>query len=185
MYPLVIRPRTLAELHTCLSLQREGNLIELGGLGWIASDFVASIEQRAGIIASLCDPNIAITHVGAYWVYTGITTVELSRSLHLCSISGKHSKGYPRMKIGIEDIAKIGSTYITTMERTVIDILRNDLATGTEALCAMLRLGASFDRILHLAQQLKNHPGMRKVREVLFQFPDEVIKTINSHSVSD
>lgn len=168
----------------CLSLGNEGNLIELGGLGWIPADYVATIEQRARIVNALCGSDIVITHVGAYWIYTGIPTVELSRSLHIRNSSMTSAKRHPRNNIPPEDIAIICSTQLTTKERTIIDLLRDDLAIGMEALCLLMRSGASFDHVLHIAQRLKNNPGMRNVRELLYQLPTDVIENINSHHAS-
>ncbi|WP_211080713.1 hypothetical protein [Arcanobacterium buesumense] len=166
-------------------LTTSGLLVELGGIGWIARNYVLTETQRAGLIGAIHGSKVIVSHVGAYWIYTGKTSIELTRSIHLMSHPDMATTKYPRQIYPVTDLVMLGSTTLTTKERTAIDLLRSDLATGVEALLNLLRHGASFDQIVERANRLRYHPRMRGVRDLLYQLPDAVIAQASSHYVAE
>lgn len=95
MYSYILTAHNLSQRHEYGVLAREGLLIELAGIGWVARDHVQAPEQRARVISYVHGHSIVASHSSAYWIYTGNVIPELSRSLHLCNAQQSRSQGFP------------------------------------------------------------------------------------------
>ncbi|WP_216409283.1 hypothetical protein [Arcanobacterium phocae] len=181
MFSIIASPNNLFERHQCEVLSNEGCLTQLANIGWVACDQIATVAQRIGILNAIYGTDIIVSHVGAYWVYTGKTTNELSRSLHVYRSTNQRQGRLPRKKFPEQDLVTIKCVTVTSLERTAIDLLQHDLATGIEALLNLLRQGASYEKIISRVQQLKRVPGMKQVRALLCQLPSDIIDRASSH----
>ncbi|WP_216381616.1 hypothetical protein [Arcanobacterium phocae] len=185
MFSIISSPNNLFERHQCEVLSNEGCLTQLANIGWVACDQMSTVAQRIGILHAIYGPDIIVSHVGAYWVHTGKTTTELSRSLHVYR-TGKQRRGkLPKKRFPEQDLVTIKSVMVTSLERTAVDLLQHDLATGIEALLNLLRQGASYETIVCRAHHLQRVPGMKRVRELLCQLPPDIINRASSHSVAE
>ncbi|WP_455951865.1 hypothetical protein [Arcanobacterium haemolyticum] len=182
MYSYILTAHNLSQRHEYGVLAREGLLIELAGIGWVARDHVQTPEQRARVISYVHGHSIVASHSSAYWIYTGNVIPELSRSLHLCNAQQSRSQGFPRNPYDPCDLTSLYGITITTPERTAIDLLRSDLPSGFEALMALLRIGANYDVIVQRGNRLRYHPGIKNVRDLLCQLPADLDVIANSHS---
>lgn len=75
------------------------------------------------------------------------------------------------------DLIAYPPLYVTSPERTAVDLLRFDLSTGLELLCHLLRSGTDYERVLQRARDLRSMPGMARVYALLRALdPDDLPK---------
>ena len=137
---------------------------------FIPREWSASPKRRAQVISFLTEPGDVASGPTALWIYTGLVTAPFQRGLELSRNDARRSRGAQRLFINSSDINEIGGMLLTTPERTAIDLLIKDLASGTEYMMALIRAGADLTKIRNYTYRSIRRRGLPQVRDFLDQF---------------
>ncbi|MDP9800057.1 hypothetical protein J2S49_000133 [Arcanobacterium wilhelmae] len=151
--------------------ENEGLVVQVGNLGLVGSDLVATRTDRARIVALAYGGNIAIRHT-ALWIYTGNVTPNFHE--HVETI-GAHSDIAKRRKYAPSDLVTIGSLLVTTPERTLIDLLLDDVPCALANIHSLVRAGCDLTAAARRAGQIEGIHGIARVRTIARQLPASVV----------
>ncbi|MCM3906555.1 MULTISPECIES: hypothetical protein [Trueperella] len=157
----IYQPQSLAEHHEARTLAGAGLMIDIGDIGYVGVDLCKTPESRAQLLA-MRKPGKAFVRESALFIHTGWHTPQLQEQVD----------AVPASSMPGTDLTEVGGKFVTTLERTAIDLMANR-EDSVELLCLLVRAGTSVAAIEQRAYQLSTH-GITRVREILTQLPREL-----------
>ncbi|MFT4136992.1 type IV toxin-antitoxin system AbiEi family antitoxin [Microbacterium sp.] len=146
----------------------DGHLVELGE-GFMPADAVETRELRAASLRALMTTGLALTHASAAWVHGAamsaprrhcVQRTSERRGLHVVDVRLRYRDG----RLPPEDLVIVSGVAVTTPERTLADLVRDDVLhdrTGTEVVDALITTYPALPATA-LAQLERSGPLHRK-----------------------
>ncbi|WP_404432877.1 type IV toxin-antitoxin system AbiEi family antitoxin [Microbacterium lacus] len=106
----------------------DGDLVELGD-AYIPADAVETRGLRAGSLRGTLGVTLAATHLSAAWIHGGVDepparhTVQRAVSRRVNHVLSRRIV-YRDTNVALDDLLLIGGVWVTTPERTLVDLAR-------------------------------------------------------------
>ncbi|WEG10491.1 hypothetical protein PU630_08125 [Microbacterium horticulturae] len=150
----------------------DGHLISVGD-AYMPADAVETAALRAGSIAPLLGEGLAATGLSAAWIHGATAGPPARHSVQRIGARRRHHVidlrlDYHDTPLDQCDILLLGGVRVTTVARTVTDLLRADSTVATTTAQQLLEIGAvtPADALLSL-ERSGPLPGKRRARTTL------------------
>lgn len=148
----------------------DGHLVELGE-GYIPADAADSVWMRANSLRYVLGTSMAATHIVAAWVHGLAPSLPARLTVQRASLKRLHHVISRRLhyrdgRLTTEDAVEIAGITVTSVVRTITDLLRSAEPADGEAAHSALELVSPAEHIL-VEQWLKDHaglPGIKRAR---------------------
>jgi len=129
----------------------DGDVVELGD-AFMPADAVETRELRAGSLRDLVGADLALTHESAAWVHDALAAPPAIHRVQRTAGGRLTRTVDPRLRyrdvtLPAEDVVRVSGVLVTTLARTVADLVREAIAVG----------GAQWD-LVHAV--LASRPGL-------------------------
>ncbi len=118
----------------------------------VAKDVPVTKALRACLLASQCPANSVLILDSALWVWTGdFHSAAIHRHRVTCAPAPGHSTKSQthRMVLRSHDVQLVGDVYVTTLERTAVDLLTQwGLAEAVEGILDLAHHGLSWEAVV-------------------------------------
>lgn len=158
------QPHDLSARHEIQSLIHERLVVQVGG-NYIGADLCQDAPSRARIV-SLGHPSKIAVGTCALWIHTGEVRGTAAEQL---SVVVPNTPSTERRQYLESDLVTYGNLRVTTPERTVIDLLLDDIEKGIECALILFAQGVDPRAVARRAHTLTHLHGLRDVRTLLDQ----------------
>lgn len=137
----------LSESELCAA-RLDGDVVEIGE-AFIPADAVETPDLRAGSLRPLVARGLVVTHASAAWVHGALALPPLRHSVQRISETRLHHVLHTRLRyrdgrMPLAHATRVGGVAVTTVARTLADLVRADLAEAREPGAEARAMAAAF-----------------------------------------
>ena len=167
-----IAPVSLAEVNEFANAEYAGALLPGGRI--VPREWCTTAPMRGYVISAFSRDGAVATAETALWIHTGRTSMQLQRKLDFAYTDSSAPRGAPRAQFPPSHLTRIGSQTLTTAERTAIDLMAKDPATGVQYALELVRScpDCTLESIIECSYEVRSKRNIEKVRAIFHQLAD-------------
>lgn len=141
----------------------DGDVVEVGE-AFIPADAVETSDLRAGSLRPLVTEGLVVTHASAAWVHGAIAQPPIRHTVQRISATRLHHVLHTRLRyrdgrMPSAHATRIGGVAVTTVARTLADLVRADLAEAGQPGAEVHAMAAAFPGAIAQAVALLEESG--------------------------
>lgn len=162
-WPFLYLPGDSLSATELTAARLDGDVVEIGE-GFIPADAVETAELRAASLGPLLASGLALTHASAAWVHGALDHAPSRHSVQRSSVQRRNAVidarlHYRDLRVPPGELQLIGGIPVTTPQRTLSDLVREDLAAGRPVASAAHAMTSAFPGIAAQTVAALEHAG--------------------------